>query len=80
MAKNIKITLNTAGVRNLLRSQEMQSTLKEHANAICERAGDGYEISTFMGKNRCNVSVKAKTRKARRDNLKNNTLLKAVRG
>lgn len=80
MAKNVEVTLNPAGVRDLLRSKEIQSIVKKHADAIQRRAGDGYETSTFVGKNRCNASVKAKTSKARRDNLKNNTLLKAVRG
>ena len=44
------------------------------------RCGDGYEMTTHVGKNRVNASVHAKTIKARKDNSKNNTLLKAMRG
>lgn len=63
----------------MLRSQEMQAMLRERAEAIRGRAGDGYEVSTMAGKTRANASVKASTVKAIIDNKKNNTLLKAVR-
>ena len=70
--------LNRAGVRELLKSQEMQGILKEHATTIKGRVGDGYEQDIYVGKNRANAMVKAETFKARKDNSKNNTLLKAV--
>lgn len=70
--------LNRAGVRELLKSQEMQGVLKEHATTIKNRAGDGYEQDIHVGKNRANAMVKAETFKARKDNSKDNTLLKAV--
>mgnify|MGYP001740141493 FL=1 len=59
----------------MLRSQEMQAMLRERAEAIRGRAGDGYEVSTMAGKTRANASVKASTVKAIIDNKKNNTLL-----
>lgn len=71
--------LNRAGVAELMKSPEMVTLLKEKAKTIQERAGNGYEISTFTGKNRANISIKTKSRKAIRDNNKNNTLLKALR-
>lgn len=71
--------LNRAGVAELMKSPEMVALLKEKAKAIQERAGNGYETSTFTGKNRANISIKTKSRKAIRDNNKNNTLLKALR-
>ena len=70
--------LNRAGVRELLKSQEMQDILKKHATTIKDRAGDGYEQDIYIGKNRANAMVKAETFKARKDNSKNNTLLKGV--
>lgn len=76
---NVKIKLNSAGVRSLLKSTEMQGVLTEHATAIRQRTGDGYEQDIHVGQNRANAMVKATTYKAKRDNLKNNTLLKAVR-
>ena len=76
---NFNFKLNSKGVREMLRSEEVKAMLRERAEAIKGRAGDGYEVSTFAGKTRANASVKATTIKAIRDNKKNNTLLKAVR-
>lgn len=73
-----KFKLNTSGVNQLMRSKEMQTVLSERAKEVKERCGDGYEQDIFVGRTRANASVKAKTHKAKRDNLKNNTLLKAV--
>lgn len=75
----VRIKLNRAGVGQLLKSAEMQSVLSEHATAIRQRAGDGYEQDIHVGKTRANAMIKATTNKAMRDNMKNNTLLKAVR-
>lgn len=71
--------LNYAGVGQLLKSPEMQAVLTERAAAIRKRCGDGYEQDIYVGKNRANASVRAETIKAKRDNMKNNTILKAVR-
>ena len=74
-----KFKLNRQGVRDFLRSEAMQQILLQRATEIQKRAGDGYEVSTFAGTNRANATVKATTVKAKKDNKKNNTLLKAVR-
>ena len=47
--------------------------------AIGKRAGTGYSVSVFTGVNRVNASVLTETPEAMRENLENNTLLKAVR-
>lgn len=80
MSGKVKIELNRAAVRELLRSSEMQSICKELADGIAGRVGSGYEVTTHTGKNRVNASVNATSYEAKRDNMKNNTLLKAVRG
>ena len=74
-----KFVLNYSGVAELMKSPAMVDLLREKAKSIQDKAGDGYEISSFVGKNRANVSVKTKSRKAIGDNNKNNTLLKAMR-
>ena len=78
MSKTFK--LNRAGVRQLMQSTEMQAILQEKASQITARCGDGYEHDVMVGKNRANAMVTASTDAAKRDNSKNNTILKAVRG
>ena len=73
----VKFVLNRAGVRELLRSPEAGNVCKSYAEAIRNRAGNGYEVDTYVGTNRANASVYAATYEARKDNLDNNTLLKA---
>lgn len=77
MAK-VRVELNSEGVRELLRSTEMAGVCRDLAGGIAARAGDGYGVSVYTGRNRVNASVYATTKEAERDNLKNNTLLKAV--
>ena len=72
-----KFVLNTAGVRELMQSQEMIGVLTEYAGQVAERAGDGYSV--YVGINRANVSVVADTDAARADNLEHNTLEKSIR-
>lgn len=72
-----KFELNRAGVRELLKSNEMMRVCEERAIEIKNRCPDGYEISKHTGKNRVNVSVHPATEAAMRDNYQNNTLLKA---
>lgn len=76
----LRVKLNSAGVRAMLKSSEMQGILKDQADAIVQRCGDGYEIDPFVGKRRANVSVRTKSKKAVKDNSENNTLLKSLKG
>lgn len=79
MANKFTFELNSAGVRELLKSSAMKNICQSHAQKIATRAGTGYEVDTYTGSNRVNASVGTATAEAYRDNLKNNTLLKAVR-
>lgn len=80
MSGKVKVELNRDAVRGLLQSSEMKNICQSLANGIASRAGSGYEVSTYTGRTRVNASVLAATSEAKRDNMKNNTLLKAVRG
>lgn len=80
MAKKVKIELNTAGVRQMLRSPEMQVICKEHAQRIIDMCGEGYDMDVHIGQNRCNAMVWADSWEAKRNNLEHNTLLKATGG
>ena len=79
MAK-CKVVLNRAGVRELLRSKDMMDICSEYASAAVSRCGDGFEMSTHVGKNRVNAEIKATTPKAYFKNLKNNVILKSLGG
>ena len=66
-----KIVLDKKGVRELLRSQEMMDICLEHAEATKTAAGsEGYEISSHVGTNRVNASVRADTIETIKDNIK----------
>lgn len=75
----LKFKLNRKGVAELMKSKEMQEVLREYATNIKNRCGEGYEQDMHIGKNRANAMVSAITYQAKSDNLKNNTILKAVR-
>ena len=75
---NFKFELNRSGVRELLKSSEMQDVLMNYAKGISARAGAGYSV--HIGSNRANVSVQTDTKEAAKDNLDNNTLLRRLKG
>ena len=76
----IEIKLNYAGVGELLKSQEIADTVKEVAEQVAARAGDGYTTDVYQAGTRVIASVFTETEEAMKDNLENNTLLKAVSG
>lgn len=78
MAK-YKFELNRSGVRALLRSDEMAALLKARAEAAASRCGEGYEAGDYLMSTRAVARVSAVSAKARRDNRKNNTILKALK-
>ena len=78
MAK-MKFKLNRSGVAALMKSNQMQGVLEEKASGVRNRAGEGYKQDIYEGKTRANAMVYADTYQAKKDNMKNNTLLKAVR-
>ena len=76
---SLKVKLNSSGVRELLKSAEIQSLLAERAQQVANRLGDGYAIDPYVGKNRANVSIHPETAKAFRETYKENSILKALR-
>lgn len=73
-----KFVLDRAGVREMLKSAELQAECMKYAGEIAGRAGSGYEAQQRNYPERTGAAVKAVTGEAIRDNLKNNTLLKAA--
>ena len=76
----VKFELNKQGVRDLMKSSEMAEICTGYANSALGRLGAGYSVSTYTGANRFNAEVFTETYQAKRDNLKNNSILKAVFG
>lgn len=79
MAEKLKVVLNSAGVRELLRSSEMRQVCAQQAEQIRARCGEDYEAMTHTAPTRVYATVTATTPKARNSNLKNNTILKALK-
>lgn len=73
-----RIELNRAGVKALLRSDEMAALLRQKA-AAAARCGDGYEAGSYLMPTRAVARVGAVTSEAKRDNLEHNTILKALK-
>lgn len=74
----VKIKLNRSEIREFLKSEDTEQILMSVANPIVS-ANKGFKADSYKGKNRSNVAIYAYTKKAYKDNLKNNTLLKAVK-
>lgn len=80
---NFKFELNRDGVKELLQSEEMQKVLAKKADEVLRRLpsyGNGYGKTSGMTSERAKVTVGTRTNRAARENLKNNTLLKALGG
>lgn len=76
---NVKIKLNSAGVRKLLRSPEMERGLAGIAFSAQNRLGDGYEATYYTEKTRVVAEVTAVSPKAIRENSDTNSILKALK-
>lgn len=73
MAKT-RIELNSAGIKTLLQSSEMQNCLGQHAGRIATNA-DG-EAETYVAQTRAVAEVRVEMTS---ENMDDNTLLKALR-
>lgn len=75
---DVRIVLNSKGIRELLRSEEIGSAVKGVADGIAQRAGAGYASDTKVMPGRVIASAYTETPEAMQDNLDNNTLLRAM--
>ena len=81
MSDGVTFKLNLPGLNELMKSGEMQEILNEKARSIQASAGDGYEIESAHPISFVAIaSVRASSKKARKNNSKNKTLLKASGG
>lgn len=78
----VKIELNNTGVRELFRSNEVSEWLKSVGNVVADNArgmsGEEYEVGVYKSSTTAIANVRVASGKAASDNLKNNTLAKAL--
>lgn len=79
MSSSVEIRLNSEGVQELLKSDEMQALLSELASPKAGQAGGGYEYSVKVGQRRAYANIYPASKEAYQDNLDNNTLEKVIR-
>ena len=76
----VEFVIHKNGVKDLLKSQEMQGMLAIKAAGIAARAGDGFTSGVRVGSDRARAYVLPETYVARRRQAKNHLLERAVGG
>ena len=74
----VKIELNSSGIRQLLKSEEMGQMLKQQVEQVRARCGSGYSTDLYQASSRVIAGVFAETAEAAKQNSRENTLLKAL--
>ena len=77
MAK-VRVVLNSAGVRALLKSKELAAECERQARKKKSELGRGYNIESFTAPTRVVYRVYTDDPQAIADNLQNNTMLKTM--
>ena len=84
MAKEVEVELNLKGLRELFRSEGMQSFVDRAGSDIARKAsgmsGEDYTHRTHLADNTAICNVYPNSKEAAKDNYENNTLLKAKAG
>lgn len=76
---NIKFVLNSAGVRELLKSKEVENVCMEHARRVQSRAGEHYSAEPRHYQKRTGAAIYPNDIIGYNDNQKNNTLLRSLK-
>lgn len=77
---NVRIVVNRAGVREILRSQRVADELARRARRIAARAGGeaDYRVDVEVGRNRARAAVITETPQAREAEAHHRTLTRAL--
>lgn len=78
MSSTVEIKVSYSQVGALLRGSETKAMLEQAASEVRGRCGDGYSSDTKSMGTRVIASVYTDTYEAMKDNLQNNTILKAL--
>ena len=77
MAKS-NFELNVAGLNELMKSAPMQAHLEQAGRAVANAAGSDYGVRVHTASFVAIANVYPESRKAAKDNLENNTLVKSL--
>lgn len=80
MSKNVVIVLNSAGINQLLHSDEITQELINASQAVQGRAGDDFEVVPVSMPTRNIVRVQSANARGEQRNRDENTLLKSTFG
>lgn len=75
----VKVTLDTSGIREILKSDEVAECCKVIADKVAAMAGDGYVVEKRNYPERTGYAVRPDSDRAIGDNYNHNTLEK-IRG
>jgi hypothetical protein len=73
-----RVRYRLAAFKEIRRDPGVVARLERAGRAVKNSAGDGYEISSNQGKTRWRVGVYTRTNRAKRDNAKHNSLIRAL--
>lgn len=74
----VRVQVNGRGIRELLRSREIQRDLQRRAEAIADAAGPGHRTELQVGRARARAEVATDTFEAMYDEATNRTLTRAL--
>lgn len=77
--EKVEIELNTKGIEALLKGSETGQMIGELAARVAANAGNGYASDTKQMGSRVIASAYTETEEAMKDQMENNTLLRALR-
>lgn len=75
---NVRIVLKRRGMRDLLRSFEVQADLERRAENIAAAAGPGHEAESEVGRNRARASVRTDSIEAMHAEATSRNLTRAI--
>lgn len=75
---NVDFQLNLPGLNELMKSSEMQAHLSRAGAAVAGAAGGDYDHRTYVINFVAVENIFPNSEEAMRDNMRNNTLLKAL--
>lgn len=78
MVTAVRIELDSQGIEQLLRSQEVGQDLQRRADAVAAAAGEGVRARVYQGRDRVRAQVWTATAAAKKAEAEDRTLLKAL--